>query len=90
VDELILQIPAEFEIDFLPRDVRLDEPFGLFESIYKVEEDKIIHKRIFVRKKLFVPVDRYDQLKDFYDRVAEEDNQRIILKKKSGTDEINE
>jgi hypothetical protein len=90
VDELILQIPAEFEIDFLPRDVRLDEPFGLFESIYKVEEDKIIHKRIFVRKKLFVPVDRYDQLKDFYDRAAEEDNQRIILKKKSGTDEINE
>lgn len=90
VDELILQIPGEFEIDFLPRDVRLDEPFGLFESIYRLEEDKIIHERVFVRKKLFVPVDKYDQLKDFYDRVAEEDNQRIRLEKKSGTDEINE
>ena len=90
VDEMIFQIPAEFEIDHMPGDVRLDEPFGLFESIYKPEDDKIIHKRVFVRRKLFVLVDEYNRLKDFYDDAAEADNQRIILKKKSGIDETKE
>jgi len=89
VDELTLQFPAEFQIDYLPKDVRLDEPFGLFESIYKLEEDKIIHKRVFVRRTLSVLVNEYQKLKDFYDRAAEEDNQRIILKRKRSTGETN-
>ena len=90
VDEMALQIPAEFEIDHLPKDIRLDEAFGLFESTYKLEEDKIIHKRVFVRRKVYLPVERYTQLKDFYDRAAEEDNRRIILKRRSATDETKE
>jgi len=90
VDELTLQIPAEFEIAHLPSDVWLDEPFGLFESIYKLEQDKIIHKRMFVRRKLLVPVDEYRKLKDFYDRAAEADNQRVMLKRRSSTDETKE
>lgn len=90
VDEMVLQIPAEFEIDHLPKDLQLDEPFGLFESIYKLEQDKIIHKRMFVRRKLYVRVDEYQKLKDFYDQAAEADNQRVMLKRRSGTDETKE
>ncbi|KPK99741.1 MAG: hypothetical protein AMJ91_06550 [candidate division Zixibacteria bacterium SM23_73_3] len=89
VDEVTLQIPAEFQVEHLPGAVRLDEPFGLFESIYKVEKDKIVHKRVFVRKELFIPVAEYGQLKYFYHQASGEDNKRIILKRKRSTGETN-
>jgi len=90
LDEMVLQIPVEFEIDYLPSNIRLDEPFGLFESIYKLEQNKIIHKRVFVRRKLYLPVEEYQKLKDFYDRSAEVDNQQIILRRRDNTDETKE
>jgi hypothetical protein len=89
-DELVLRIPEGLQIEYLPGAVRLDEPFGLFESTYQVEEDRITHKRTFVRRKLTIPVDQYRRLKDFYDLTAAEDNRRVILKKVSGSDKIKE
>jgi len=83
-DQIRVQVPPQFEIEHLPGAVRLDEPFGLFESTYSVEQDTIIHKRLFVRRQLLVPVGQYPQLKEFYDRAAQEDAARIILRRKSG------
>ena len=86
-DELTVSVLQVFEIEYLPGPVLLDESFGLFESTYKLEGDKILHRRVFVRKKLLVPVSDYDRLKDFYDQAAAADNQRIILKRIPPTDE---
>lgn len=86
-DQLKIVIPSGFEVESLPAAVRLDEPFGLFESVYEVEEDNILRKRAFVRKTLLVPVDQYARLKDFYDEAAEADNQWIILRRTSTKDE---
>ncbi|MGB2805766.1 MAG: DUF3857 and transglutaminase domain-containing protein [Candidatus Zixiibacteriota bacterium] len=86
-DELTVSVPQVFEIEYLPGPVRLDESFGLFESTYELEGDKILHKRLFVRKELLVPVTDYDRLKDFYEQAAAADNQRIILKRIPPTDE---
>jgi hypothetical protein len=80
VDELAIEIPHQFEIESLPPNLLLDENFGFFESSYETVDNRIYHKRVFERKKLFIPVEEYDQLKAFYDRVAKEDNQKIILK----------
>ena len=80
IDEVKIDIPNQFEIEFLPPNVLLDEDFGFFESSYEIVDNKIYHKRIFERKELFIPVEEYDQLKSFYDKVAKEDNQKIILK----------
>lgn len=85
-DDMVIQVPPELEIEHLPGAVRLDEPFGLFESTYSVAQDTIIHKRLFMRKQLLVPPDQYDHLKEFYDRAAEEDSKRIILKRRSDAD----
>ena len=81
-----IDIPHQFEIEFLPPDILLDEDFGFFESSYEIKDNRIYHKRVFERKELFIPVEEYDQLKGFYDRVAKEDNQKIILKIPSGRD----
>jgi hypothetical protein len=80
-DELILQIHEGFEVQHLPGAVRLEEPFGLFESSCSMEQDKIVYKRKFVRKELSVPIEHYGRLQGFYEAVSEADNQRIILKK---------
>ncbi len=85
-DDLVIQVPPDLEIEHLPGAVRLDEPFGLFESSYSVVQDTIVHKRLFVRKQLLVPLDQYGHLKEFYDRAAEEDGKRIILKRRSDWD----
>lgn len=82
-DEIKIQPPEEFQIEHLPGAVRLDEPFGLFESTYRVEENKIIRKRTFVRKELLIGASQYHRLKQFYDRAAEEDSKRLILSRKS-------
>jgi len=86
-DQLDITVPQGFQIEHLPASVRLDEPFGLFESTYQVEKDKIVHKRLFVRKKLFIPATEYHRLKDFYDQAAAADNQRIVLKRTPPADE---
>ena len=86
-DELTLQIPEGFEIDYLPGAVRLDESFGLFESTYSSEDNRIKYTRVFVRRELYVSADRYPELKEFYDNAAEADNQRIILREKGAQDE---
>ncbi|NIM97090.1 MAG: DUF3857 domain-containing protein [candidate division Zixibacteria bacterium] len=86
-DELTLQIPEEFEIDYLPGAVRLDEPFGLFESTCRSEDNRIKYTRVFVRRELYVSADQYPELKEFYDNAAEADNQRIILREKGAQDE---
>ena len=79
-DEVSMHIPNQFEIEFVPPDILLDENFGFFESSYEIVDNKIYHKRAFQRKELFIPVEEYERLKKFYDRVAKEDNQKIILK----------
>ena len=86
IDEVKIDIPNQFEIEFLPPNILLDENFGLFESNYEIVENRIYHKRVFERKELFIPVEEYDHLKAFYDRVAKEDNQKIILKIPLGRD----
>lgn len=86
-DELTLQIPEGFETDYLPGAVRLDEPFGLFESTYRREKDKLTHTRVFVRRKVYVSAEQYPELKEFYDNAAEADNQTIILRENSAQDE---
>ena len=86
-DQLDVIVPKGFQIEHLPAPVRLDEPFGSFESTYQVEEDKIVHKRLFVRKELFIPVAEYSRLKDFYDQAAAADNQRIILRRTVSVEE---
>jgi hypothetical protein len=82
-DQIRIVIPPQFEIERLPGAVRLDEPFGLFESTCSIEQDTIIHNRLFVRRQLLVPAEQYPQLKEFYDRAAQEDDARIILRRKS-------
>jgi hypothetical protein len=79
-DEIKIEILNQFEIEFLPPNIFLDENFGSFESSYEMVDNKIYHKRVFERKEIFIPIEQYDQLKGFYDRVAKEDNQKIILK----------
>ncbi len=80
IDEVSIHVPNDFEIEFLPPHILLDENFGFFESSYEIKDNWIYHKRIFERKKLLVPVEEYGPIKNFYDRVAKEDNQKIILK----------
>jgi hypothetical protein len=86
-DQLDIIVPQGFQLQHLPAPVRLDESFGFFESTYQVEKDKIVHKRLFVRKELFIPVGEYSRLTDFYDQAAAADNQRVILKRMPPADE---
>jgi hypothetical protein len=85
-DELSVRMPEGFEIDFLPPNVILNEDFGYFESSYEILDGEILHRRVFERKELFVPAEEYERLKEFYDRTAKEDNQKIILKIPPGRD----
>ncbi len=85
IDETKLVIPPQLQIEHLPKDVHLDKPWGRFESTYQIEGDQIIHKRVFLRKRLNFSKDEYAELKDFYDLAAQADAQKIILRKKSST-----
>jgi rhodanese-related sulfurtransferase len=83
-DIMKVRIPPEFEIAHLPGAIKLDQPFGLFQSTYSVNQDTLIHKRLFIRRELLIPTDDYARLKEFYDRAAEEDSRQIILRRNPG------
>ncbi|UCB51809.1 MAG: hypothetical protein JSV10_07430, partial [Candidatus Zixiibacteriota bacterium] len=90
LDELTVRVPQGFQVEHLPAPVRLDDSFGSFESTFSLEEDRILHKRVFERKELLVPVTDYDRLKGFYDLAAAADNQWIILRRELAKDEMKE
>lgn len=75
-------VPDSFEIVNIPKDVRLKSKFSEFSRIYQRSGNNIIETETAVFKRARLPASDYEQVKDFYNKVYQLTNGKIIIKKR--------
>lgn len=81
-DEIEINLPAGFSIEFLPSNFELKGKFGEYKTeIFKKENNKLTYKRsMFVNKGKYSNKE-YDEYRAFIEQISRNDNAKIILTK---------
>jgi transglutaminase-like putative cysteine protease len=75
-------LPDSFEIVNIPKDVSLKSKFSEFSRTYQRRENNIIETEITIFKRARLPASDYEEVKDFYNKVYQLTNGKIIIKKR--------
>ena len=80
MDEVHILLPSNIELQDLPSSQQAKTPYALYASEQKREGTGFVSTRdMAMNGALFAPTS-YKELKDFYDKVAEEDKATTALK----------
>jgi hypothetical protein len=80
-DEFTIEIPAGYAIDDMPDSTKAESSFGTYESHIEKNGSKIVYKRTFINRALEVPTDKIAEFRAFQNRIAEDENAVVVLKK---------
>ena len=81
-DEIEINLPAGFTIEFLPSNFELKGKFGEYKTeIIKKESNKLIYKRSMFLSKGNYSNKEFDEYRLFMEQVSKNDNAKIILTK---------
>jgi hypothetical protein len=78
-DEITYTMPAGYKVDMRPKKVSIEKPFGKFESSTTVNGDKLIYNRKLQIIDGTYSKDTYQELVDFYQSIADVDNDNVTL-----------
>ena len=81
-DEIVIVLPSDFQIDFLPSNFELQTKFGEYRTeIIKKDTNDLVYKRtIFIKKGIYTKTE-YDEYRLFMEQISKNDNAKIILTK---------
>lgn len=79
--DLEIELPDNFVIKYMPKDVLEDSPWMKFSVEYKYSGHKIIFKQYAESKKRVIPEQEYGEFKKFFEGLAKKLKQRIVLEK---------
>lgn len=82
IDSVEINIPAGYQPESIPGDVKIESKFGKYNSFVKLKDDKIIYYRKMERYSGRFPAVVYNELVSFYDKVYHADYNKIVLVKK--------
>ena len=81
-DEIEVNLPAGFTIEFLPENYELKGKFGEYKTeIIKKDNNKLIYKRSMFLNKGKYSNKEYDEYRLFMEQISKNDNAKIILTK---------
>ena len=80
-DEYTIEIPAGYAIDDMPDSTKAESSFGTYESHIEKNGSKIVYKRTYINRALEVPTDKIAEFRAFQNRIAEDENAVVVLKK---------
>ena len=80
---LNMDIPAGYQVDEIPKSVRVayNENEGMFEYLIQHDAEKIQMRVRLSLKKAFFPTDEYGTLRDFFAAVVNKESEQIVFKK---------
>jgi len=82
IDEIEIELPEKYSIEFLPENVKLNSKFGEYEvEISKIAENVYSYKRKLLIKDGKYSNEEYDNYRKFRRNIKKIDNSKIILKK---------
>lgn len=82
-DTTVFKLPANFEVDALPKSKTFSCDFAEFASSYWFDEkEKAVYSTVRVQlKNHIIPAAKYSEVKSFFDGVNKESLQRIVVRK---------
>ncbi|MFD2940866.1 DUF3857 domain-containing protein [Flavobacterium notoginsengisoli] len=81
-DEIEINLPSGFSIEFLPQNYELKGKFGEYKTeIIKTDSNKLMYKRFMFLNKGKYSNKEYDEYRLFMEQVSRNDNAKIILTK---------
>lgn len=83
IDTTVYKLPAGFKPDVLPKPKRISCPYADYQSKIWFDEGKaaVICAARLELKQHHIPASQYDTVKQFFDQVLLEDEQRIVIQK---------
>lgn len=75
-------LPAGFIVDEVPAAVTLSTNFGKYSTKYEVREGKLLFTRSLVMTRTSVPVDKYNEVRDFYSKMLDAEQAPVVLIRK--------
>jgi hypothetical protein len=81
-ETLHLELPAGFAVDELPDPVKLETSFGSYATNYEVKGNELLFTRKLVQKAGTIPVDQYNNVRTFFEKIRAAEQSPVVLAKK--------
>ncbi len=79
VDTIKIKIPARFKVEYLPGEANITSRFGSYHSSVEIADDIITYIRSLEMEKGRFPPSSYEELREFYKKIAKSDNLKVVL-----------
>jgi hypothetical protein len=76
------KLPAGFEVDEIPDAVKINSDFGSYTATYEVKDGQLIFTRSLVQHAATVPVEKYNDVRNFFGRVRASEEAPVVLARK--------
>src|SRR5437763_2022887 len=77
-----VKLPAGFEVDEMPDAVKMEAPFGSYETVYQVKDGQLVFTRKLVVRAATIPVEEYAKVRSFFERIRAAEAAPVVLAKK--------
>lgn len=83
IDSLVYHLPENFKVEQLPKDVHIQHPFGSFSMSVEQKDNELLYLRKIELNQGVYDSEQYNELVNFFRKVADADKDRLVLKKRS-------
>lgn len=77
-----VKLPAGFDVDELPDPVKLDTPFGSYQTTYAVKDDQLLFTRNLKQLATTIPVTQYQTVRSFFEKIRAAEQAPVVLVRK--------
>ncbi|MCI0661089.1 MAG: transglutaminase domain-containing protein [Acidobacteria bacterium] len=77
-----VKLPSGFDVDEMPDQTELNQPFGNYSATFEVKDGHLIFKRNLALKSATVPVEQYAAVRGFFERIHAVEQASVVLIKK--------
>jgi hypothetical protein len=77
-----LTLPEGFSVDELPDAVKLETPFGTYQTTYEIKGSELIFTRKMSQRAATIPPDQYQGVRSFYERIRAAEQSPVVLARK--------
>lgn len=78
-DSIVYNLPVEYSLEYLPKNVNYESQFGTFEVNYKLENNQLIYVRKVSRNKGRFDKSAYQEFREFYRKVVRSDKAKVVF-----------
>jgi hypothetical protein len=76
------RLPAGFEVDELPDELKMDTPFGSYQTSYAVKDGHLNFSRKLTVKSGTIPASEYGKVRVFFEKMGAAEQSPVVLAKK--------